>query len=584
MRTLLLVLVCLLAGGGEPVSASEPPLVTPAELRSVMAALGVADIGDAATVESSGSGFIIHPDGYILSNNHVVDGADNIDVVLHDGAIHHAEVIKNDPYKDLALLKIEAKGLTAAPLGNSDKLEVAETVMAIGFPLSDIIGSATASAFEGELNARRDDKIEMFQIDAAVNPGNSGGPLVNDRGEVIGVIVSKLNAKYFLEKADMIPEWVNFAIPLREARGLLMVPYPYGMPPVPKDQTKLEPKAIFKAMKPATVLVLNHGRASALSAAGGGGGAGQGFEFELPGLPSGARKLALVLVPGRGSVKPFLMGKYEVTQGQYKALMGENPSDYKKGADYPVEQVSWDDAKGFCRRLTAGLPEKLKGQFAFRLPTDEEWSVAVGLPEESGSTPKEKDEQIKDVYPWGTQWPPPNKAGNYDDYSSEKIPGFSDGFERTAPVGSFAANQFGLYDLGGNVWEWCEDWYDSDQKYRVLRGGSWISGAPRYLLSSYRDLSAPGNRSAAAGFVWCWGLAGPFGRCYRLGEVPRMGEMPGGYACLASAKKPPKPVRPRPGEAGEKTRRWSWPVSRKAESHGRHFFCGRMAVKGSVRL
>ena len=87
---------------------------------------------------------------------------------------------------------IEAKGLTAAPLGDSDKLEVAETVMAIGFPLSDIIGSATASAFEGKLNARRDDKIEMFQIDAAVNPGNSGGPLVNDRGEVIGVIVSKL--------------------------------------------------------------------------------------------------------------------------------------------------------------------------------------------------------------------------------------------------------------------------------------------------------------------------------------------------------------------------------------------------------
>ena len=145
-----------------------------------MAAFGVADIADAGTVESSGSGFIIHPDGYILSNNHVVDGADKIDVVLHDGAICRAKVIETDPYKDLALLKIEASGLTA-PLGDSDELEVAETVMAVGFPLSDIIGSATASAFEGKLNARRDDKIEMLQIDAAVNPGNSGGPLVNER-------------------------------------------------------------------------------------------------------------------------------------------------------------------------------------------------------------------------------------------------------------------------------------------------------------------------------------------------------------------------------------------------------------------
>ena len=506
MRTLLLALVCLLVGNGEPVAASEPSRATPAELRSVMAALGVADIGDAATVESSGSGFIIHPDGYILSNNHVVAGADKIDVVLHDGAIHRAKVIEVDAYKDLALLQIEAKGLTAAPLGDSEKLEIMDTVMAIGFPLSFVIGSASASASDGKLNAKRDDKIEMFQIDANVNPGNSGGPLVNERGEVIGVIVAKLNAAAFLEiKDDKIigdlPERINYAIPLREARGLLKVPYPYG-PPVPKERTKLEPKAIFKAMRPATVLILNHGGAKAS-----GGGAGQGFEFDLPGLPGGAKKLALVLVPGRGVGKPLFMGKYEVTQGQYEALMAKNPSAYKNGADYPVEQVSWDDAKEFCRRLTAGLPDKLKGQYAFRLPTDEEWSVAVGLPPESGSTPKEKDGQIKDVYPWG-KWPPPNKAGNYDDYSSFKIPGFSDGFERTAPVGSFAANQYGLYDLGGNVWEWCEDWYDSDQKARVLRGGSWYNYGPRTLLSSFRFNDPPGSRYVNRGFRVVLGVGG----------------------------------------------------------------------------
>ena len=111
MRILLLGLLCLLAGSGEPVSAAAHPRATPPELRSVMAAFGVADIGDAATVESSGSGFIIHPDGYILSSNHVVDGADKIDVVLHDGTILRAKVIEVDAYKDLSLLKIEAKGL-----------------------------------------------------------------------------------------------------------------------------------------------------------------------------------------------------------------------------------------------------------------------------------------------------------------------------------------------------------------------------------------------------------------------------------------------------------------------------------------
>ncbi len=115
----------------------------------------------------------------------------------------------------------------------------------------------------------------------------------------------------------------------------------------------------------------------------------------------------------------------------------------------------------------------------------------------------------------------------------------------------------------------------------AVRGTTMIHGTcSRRIATTTRPTIA----TTTTGFVWCWGLAGPFGRCYRLGEVPRMGEMPGGYACLASAKKQPKPVRPRPGEAGEKTRRRSWPVSRKAESHGRHFFCGRMAVKGSVRL
>ena len=128
--------------------------------------------------------------------------------------------------------------------------------------------------------------------------------------------------------------------------------------------------------------------------------------------------------------------------------------------------------------------------------------MAVGLPPESGSTPKAKDGQIKDVYPWGTQWPPPSGAGNYD--SSLKV----DNFDKTAPVGSFKPNQYGLYDLGGNVWEWCEDWYDSDQKARVLRGGSWDCVGPRFLLSSFRGVSPPGGRGGYCGFRVVLGVGG----------------------------------------------------------------------------
>ena len=165
--------------------------------------------------------------------------------------------------------------------------------------------------------------------------------------------------------------------------------------------------------------------------------------------------------------------------------------DYKQEETHPVVRVSWNDANAFCawltkKELAAG---KIKAGQKYRLPTDAEWSVAVGLGKEKGNTPEAKSRGIKDVYPWGKEWPPPKGAGNY----AERLK--VDNFEYTAPVGSFAANQFGLHDLGGNVWEWCEDWYDPAAKTdRVLRGASWVDGNPDYLLSSYRYYVSPGGR------------------------------------------------------------------------------------------
>ena len=169
---------------------------------------------------------------------------------------------------------------------------------------------------------------------------------------------------------------------------------------------------------------------------------------------------------------------------------------FAQGPEHPAGSVSWDDAVAFCLWLTE--KENKEGVLArnkcYRLPTDMEWSAAVGLPKEEGRTPRERDAKIKNVYPWGTQWPPPKGAGNYS--SSLKV----DDYEYTSPVGTFASNRFGLFDMGGNVWEHVENFYDGESGSRVLRGGSWFGDVPDYLLSSYRNVSHPGNRRNGIGF------------------------------------------------------------------------------------
>jgi formylglycine-generating enzyme required for sulfatase activity len=164
--------------------------------------------------------------------------------------------------------------------------------------------------------------------------------------------------------------------------------------------------------------------------------------------------------------------------------------------DHPVVSVTWNEAVDFCGWLTdkeraAGrLPEG----FLYRLPTDLEWSAAVGLPHEEGTRPDQRS-GVLDGYPWGATWPPPKGAGNY----SQEL-GIDD-YEFTSPVGSFPANQFGIFDLGGNVWEWCQDFIDRSQDCRVLRGASWFNGYQDRMKSSFRnDLGHQGSRFSSFGF------------------------------------------------------------------------------------
>jgi len=186
--------------------------------------------------------------------------------------------------------------------------------------------------------------------------------------------------------------------------------------------------------------------------------------------------------------KPFWMAKTEVTQAQYEQVMGSNPSRFK-GADLPVESVSWNDAMEFCRKLTALERQagRLPEGFEYTLPTEAQWEYAC----RAGTTG--------------------DYAGNLDSmgwYSSNSG-------SKTHPVGTKQANAWGLYDMHGNVWEWCSDLYGSypsgsvtdprgasSGSNRVNRGGSWNNGASS-CRSANRSWSAPAFRDRTLGFRVC---------------------------------------------------------------------------------
>lgn len=170
------------------------------------------DFFSAKTVEKHGSGVILHSDGLIVTNNHVVEGATRLLVILANGEEKEAKLVGRDPRSDLALIKIAAKNYKVARLGDSDKVQVGETVVAIGNPLGmQFARSVTAGVVSGlnrVINTEEGYLMRLIQTDAAINPGNSGGALVNVRGEVVGINTVKINVPGF--------EGMGFAVPSKQ--------------------------------------------------------------------------------------------------------------------------------------------------------------------------------------------------------------------------------------------------------------------------------------------------------------------------------------------------------------------------------
>lgn len=172
--------------------------------------------------------------------------------------------------------------------------------------------------------------------------------------------------------------------------------------------------------------------------------------------------------------------------------------DFPQGNDHPVVNISYNDAMEFCKWLSEKEGKK------YRLPKDHEWSGAIGIaakedasefPKFKGvESPKEKRPAIVSQFPWGEAWPPPLGSGNY--HPSLK----ADPYDHTSPVGSFKPSPDGLYDLAGNVWEWCDSIYEDKEHYRVLRGGSWRHNDPMFAFSAFRGRGNTPTRHDIRGF------------------------------------------------------------------------------------
>jgi len=224
---------------------------------------------------------------------------------------------------------------------------------------------------------------------------------------------------------------------------------------------------------------------------------GKGVLLEMVSIPGGTFTMGSTdydreKPPHSVTVQPFYMGKYPVTQAQWEAVMGNNPS-YFKGKNRPVEKVSWHDANEFCQRLS-----KKTGK-SYRLPSEAQWEYACRA---GTTTPFYFGETIT------------TELANYDGNRTYGSGPKGEYREQTTEVGKFPPNSFGLYDMHGNVWEWCADpwhtnyddaptdgsiWTEGEDPSRLLRGGSWFD-APLHCRCANRGNNASVSRPYNIGF------------------------------------------------------------------------------------
>ena len=440
--------------------------------------------------QTQGTGFAISSSGYIVTNYHVVEGGNNIQVLGIKGDFstkYTAKVVLFDEKNDLAILKVGVSLGTLPYIFRKSMASVGESVFVLGYPLTASMGNeikltdglvSSKSGFGGD--------ITLYQISAPVQPGNSGGPLFDKSGNVIGVICAKhLNA-----------ENASYAVKLTYLTSLIeSISTPPTLPSSSLMSGQSLPQQVKMASKFVYQIIVDNATAS--------------YPQENKSNP-GRPRIEWVAIPagtfmmgtpdseadGTRNERPqhqvtlggFKMSKYEVTFAQYDAFCEatgrSKPSDNGWGrGNRPVINVSWYDATAFAQWMGCRLPTEAEWEYACRAGT----TTAFYL----GSTLN----------------------------SSEA--NFNQPYAQTRPVGSYAPNALGLFDMHGNVDEWCSDWYgdysSSSQTnpvgppfgkrrpipnagpLRVLRGGSYLHQSS-YCRSAFRNNAEPSHSSDGLGF------------------------------------------------------------------------------------
>ena len=382
----------------------------------------------------SGSGFFVGED-VVATNFHVIKETNEgyVKIYGQDKIYEIAGVIGIDEQNDLALLKI--KGIKGKPLklNTDDSIAIGDEVFAVGNP-EGLEGTFSQGIIS---SIRKTDKINLLQITASISAGSSGGAIINDKGEVIGVAVGAIENGQSL----------NFAVPIVFLRSLILkqnLPEPLSKykTTVKKNSIGMElvwipPGEFMSGLSQSNLEKLLYLDQK------------DKIEFNFPTTSqktfsrgeTSQRKVTIK--------EGFWMGKYEVTQKEWKLVMGNNPSKFNKcGDNCPVESISWDDIQVFLERLN-----KKNDGFEYRLPMEVEWEYAAraGNADLYGGT-----DNINDV-----AW----FKGNSNNM--------------THPVGQKKPNAFGLHDMIGNVEEWVKDTCNTTEStinWKVYRGGAYLSG------------------------------------------------------------------------------------------------------------
>jgi hypothetical protein len=267
---------------------------------------------------------------------------------------------------------------------------------------------------------------------------------------------------------------------------------PYSASPVKPGRTAYE--VSLAGFKPVTFEAnLEAGRAFAQDVV---------LERLLPVPQVGQRftnSLGMTFVPVKGTKVLFAIWETRVRDydgfARTKGMSWPQP-EFTQGPAHPAVNVSWSNARAYCQWLTERdrAEGRLLDNQRYRLPTDAEWSLAAGLEQEFGATPKDRSNGNRTWFPWGTAWPPPPNTVNAN------LEEQSDAFPKTAPVGSLTPTAAGLFDLAGNVWEWCEDDFDATRQTKAIRGGCFATTARQQLLASFRSSAAPASQNAMLGF------------------------------------------------------------------------------------